>query len=95
MNLMCRVIIGLFAAAYFVALLILGIGTYGLFGAERDPLSGVFLVPLGLPWNLIIDAAPEALLPWIGIGAPLVNLFLIWLVCRLFSRGNSRAEDQS
>ena len=36
-----------------MALLLIGI--FGWFGQEKDPLSGVFLLPLGLPWNLIAD----------------------------------------
>ncbi len=65
--------------------MLLVIGTFGLFGAEQDPLSGAFLVPLGLPWNLILDDAPESLLPWIGIAAPALNLVLIFGICRLLN----------
>ena len=87
---MCRWIVRIFAALYLLALLVLLIGTYGLFGQERDPLSGVFLVPLGLPWNQFIDAAPAALLPWLAALAPLVNLLLLRAICRAFS--NRRAD---
>ena len=70
----------IFVFLYVAALALLAIGTTGAFGQERDPLSGVFLLPLGLPWNLLLDrtgvegAAAMAL-------APLANaiiLFLIW-----------------
>ena len=42
-------------------------GTFGLFGTERDPLAGVFLLPLGLPWVLAIDLFPEPLWPWLTV----------------------------
>lgn len=70
----------IFVVLYVLALALLLIGTFGWFGQERDPLSGVFLLPLGLPWNLLADrlgaggAAVMAL-------APLVNaaiLFWLW-----------------
>ncbi|WP_082181786.1 hypothetical protein [Aestuariivita boseongensis] len=63
------------------------IGTYGLFGQEQDPLSGVFLLPLGLPWVLLLDGLPEPLLPWSAILAPLLNLAILILLCRRFARG--------
>ncbi|MFZ2101201.1 MAG: hypothetical protein WAU86_11610, partial [Oricola sp.] len=69
MNTMCRVVIGLYAAAWAVAVFILAVGTLGLFGAEPDPLSGVFLLPLGLPWNLLIGNAPEDSQMWLVIAA--------------------------
>tara|TARA_E500000305_G_scaffold103620_1_gene99269 strand:+ start:295 stop:531 length:237 start_codon:yes stop_codon:yes gene_type:complete len=47
----------IFTALYALALLALGAGTYGWLGTEQDPLSGVFLLPLGLPWNILADKA--------------------------------------
>lgn len=44
-----------FVALYLIALALLAIGTLGWFGQERDPLSAVFLLPLGLPWNILSD----------------------------------------
>ena len=67
---------------YLAALCLLAVGTFGLFGSERDPLAGVFLMPLGLPWNLWLDALPERMLPWVGAGAPLINLVVLWRICR-------------
>jgi hypothetical protein len=78
----CKIVFSAFLLLYVAALGLLAVGTFGLFGAERDPLSGVFLVPLGLPWILLIDTFPEPLLPWFGAASPLVNLLAIWLVCR-------------
>ena len=69
-----------FTGLYVLALALFLIGTFGLFGQEEDPLSAVFLLPLGLPWNLIADR--------LGIGgvltatlAPALNaaiLFWLW-----------------
>lgn len=69
-----------FAALYAFALAVYLIGTFGLFGADRDPLSGVFLIPLGLPWNRFVDALPERFWPWLAAAAPLVNLAILWLL---------------
>ena len=82
----CKFTIAALLLLYITALAILVVGTYGLFGAERDPLSGVFLVPLGLPWNRLLADLPDALLPWVGVAAPLVNLLLLWLLCRALPR---------
>ena len=70
------IFVGLYAAAVFL----LAVSTFGLFGQERDPLGGVFLLPLGLPWNLLADKLDFAS-PAILIAAPLVNaaiLFALW-----------------
>ena len=75
-----------FAALTACALGLFAIGTLGLFGAERDPLSGVFLLPLGLPWNLFLDHTPDALRPWLAAAAPLLNLLILWVGCRLLHR---------
>ncbi|MCB2066161.1 MAG: hypothetical protein KDE15_05920 [Erythrobacter sp.] len=70
----------IFVALYALALALLAVGTYGLFGQERDPLSGVFLIPLGLPWNLLLDRVLGVASPATAIGAPLVNAaILYWL----------------
>jgi hypothetical protein len=82
MNRPCRWLIGAFVLLYLAALGLLAVGTFGLFGAERDPLSAVFLLPLGLPWNRWIDAFPEAAGPWLAVATPLLNLLLAVLVCR-------------
>ena len=80
----CRVLFGFFVLAYVAALAILATGTYGLFGQAKDPLSGIFLIPLGLPWILI--PVPEPLLLPQGIAAPGINLLILWFVCRRFRK---------
>ncbi|MCB1394443.1 MAG: hypothetical protein H6898_07605 [Rhodobacter sp.] len=87
MHLLCRWIVRLFALAYLVALALLVIGTFGLFGQERDPLSGVFLVPLGLPWNRWVDMLPQGLPMWGMILAPVLNLIILRALCRAVAGG--------
>lgn len=82
---LCKWIIWIAAVLYLVALALLLIGTFGLFGQERDPLSGVFLLPLGLPWVLWLDGLPDSLLPWAAALAPLINLAIISALCQRFA----------
>ncbi len=82
----CRIALAAFALLYLAALGLLIIGTYGLFGAERDPLSGVYLVPLGLPWNRFLGGLGDPLRFWAAAAAPLINLALLWALCRFLER---------
>ena len=86
MKIGCRSLIAIFAFLYFAALAILLVGSFGLFGEESDPLSGIFLIPLGLPWNQLIDFFPEVMWPWLGAFAPAVNLFILVILCRYVRR---------
>ena len=76
----CKEVIGLFVLLYVIALLLLAVGTWGLFGAERDPLSAVFLVPLGLPWNLLLDRFVVSGSALVGILASAINLVILALL---------------
>lgn len=80
----CNLVIILFGLLYLVALALLLIGTFGLFGQERDPLSGIFLLPLGLPWNQFLDLASEPVRPWFAALAPLLNIGILAALCRMF-----------
>ncbi len=74
-----RWVLWIFTALYVIALLLLLIGTLGLFGQEEDPLSAVFLLPLGLPWNVLADkiGIPGTIAT---IAAPALNAaILYWL----------------
>jgi len=79
---MCRWVVWVFAVLYIMALALFVIGTWGLFGQERDPLSGIFLVPLGLPWTVLLVDMPERILPWLGALAPVINLVILVWICR-------------
>lgn len=78
---LCTLLVAAMGLVWLAALLPLLIG---LFGFGQDPLAAVFLVPLGLPWNLLIDRLPlgEAAWPWLGAAAPLVNLLVLIAICR-------------
>lgn len=71
-----------FALCYGAALLLLLVGTFGWFGQPRDPLSGVFLIPLGMPWVLLTGGLPDAVRPWAAAASPLLNLALLGLLAR-------------
>jgi len=77
----CKVAVTVFFVAYLFALFVLAAGTYGWFGAEKDPLAGVFLIPLGLPWNALLPASVAT-----GVLPPILNGVLMWLFCRRLSR---------
>jgi len=79
----CRIVLITFAGLYAVALALFVIGTFGLFGSESGPLAGIFLVPLGLPWNMMLKAFPAPALPWLAGSTPLLNLLVLWGLCRL------------
>lgn len=66
-----------FVVLYVAAVLLFLIGTFGWFGQETDPLSGVFLIPLGLPWNLIADKIGLSGV-LVGVLSPLINLAIVY-----------------
>jgi hypothetical protein len=39
-------------------------------------------MPLGLPWNQMLDVFPEPLGPMLVILAPALNLVILVLICR-------------
>ena len=73
----CRIVLGVFTFAYALALLLLIVGVFGLFGSERDPLAGVFLIPLGFPWVLWTGHLAESVRPVAAALTPLVNLAVL------------------
>jgi hypothetical protein len=77
----CRLMISAFVLAYAAALGIFALGTWGLFGIERDPLSGVFVILLGLPWNRALDVFPESLRATLAAAAPTANLLILIILC--------------
>lgn len=79
----CRILMLALIVLFVLALAVWVIGIFGLFGTARDPLSGVFLVPLGYPWNRAIDSTPEAWWPWLAAAAPLLNIAVLAILCRL------------
>ena len=83
MHVACRLAVVGFFVLYALAVGLFIVGTYGLFGSPSGPLAGVFLVPLGWPWNRLVDVFPEPLWPTLAALAPAVNLVILVLICRL------------
>ena len=73
MRRVCRAILVVLIVAYGVALLIGLTGTYGWFGQPTDPLSWIFVSLLGLPWILLVDAAPNRMAVAFAALAPLAG----------------------
>lgn len=80
----CRVFVAAFAVVWAGALALWLIGTFGWFGQARDPLSGIFLLPLGLPWNLLLGGTDGWTSAITAASAPLLNLAMLVLICRAF-----------
>ena len=78
LRILCLVLFWLLAALYLLALFAFIIGTFGWFGAEQDPLSGIFLVPLGAPWTNMINLFPESTWPALAAVAPVINLAILY-----------------
>jgi hypothetical protein len=78
---LCRIVLILFTLFYLAALFLFFVGAFGWFGQERTPLAGVFLVPLGLPWNLWLDGLSEAVLPLVAGLSPVLNIAILAAIC--------------
>ncbi len=87
----CRTILVAFSLAYLAALGLLLIGTFGLFGAARDPLAGVYVIILGLPWVRLANGAPASAGPALVALSPAINLAILWFFCS-FIRSRRRVR---
>lgn len=72
----------LFLILYLLAVFLFMVGHFGWFGQARDPLSGVFLIPLGAPWNFVFSRMPIEAPLLVGLLSPLLNLALIISLCK-------------
>lgn len=69
-----------FLALFLIALGIFFSNMMGWFGQTPDALAGIYLLPFGLPWNLIGINLPDPFPLIVGLGAPLINLAILrWL----------------
>ena len=93
MGQVCTWGVRIYAALWLIAVLLFAIGTFGLFGQERDPLSGVFLLPLGLPWNLWVDVLRDALRAPTIVAAPVLNICVLAAICRRL-HGSNREDNE-
>jgi hypothetical protein len=79
----CRVIRAVFLVVYLVAAFLLIAGTFGWFGPAREPVSGAFLLVLGVPWSLIpFGFAGEGVKLVVAMLSPAINLAILAWLCR-------------
>lgn len=83
MHRFCSLVVYGLTALYLVALALFLVGTFGLFGQTSDPLAGVFLIPLGLPWNMLSDHIGEPFKPVFAALAPVINILILRVLCRV------------
>ena len=95
---MCNAIKWSFAAAYALALFLLAVDTWGWLGADRDPLSCIFLIPLGMPWTLFIGSVGK-FDPFGGVSpavlamlAPAIYLAILFSICSTLRRRHSLSK---
>lgn len=89
---------GALPSRYGLALFLLAVSTWGWLGAERDPLSGIFLIPLGMPWTWFIGSAGK-FDPFGGVSpavlamlAPAINLAILFSICSTLRRRHSLSK---
>lgn len=90
----CRLVVIAFATLYFIALVVMVLGIAGIAGQEQDPLSGVFVLLLGLPWSRMIEVMPEPAWPWLLAMCPAINLGLLILACKLLTRARGLGQSR-
>lgn len=84
----CRITLAVLLVAYVVALTVALIGTQGLFGIQPDGLAAVYLILLGMPWSLLLwQSLPLIVNQTLIVILPLLNVLVIWLLCRRRRRG--------
>ena len=81
LRIVCLVILWLFVALYMLALFAFIVGTLGWFGAEKDPLSGIFLAPLGAPWISLVHLLPEPAWSFGAALTPAINIGILYGIC--------------
>ena len=86
-----KIAIWVFGVLWIGAVFIFATGTFGWLGQPKDPLSGVFLLPLGFPWLLAIERVPEAVRPLFAVVAPLLNFAILVVFCRKIKGTNQRS----
>lgn len=86
MSSFCKTFVLLVAALYAFAVSMFLAGTFGWFGVGEGPLASIFLIPLGLPWNLLVEYLPEPAWPFAAVAAPALNLALLVALCRASAR---------
>ena len=83
----CRIVTGLMVLAWVagVALFFISEST-GIY--VLDLLTALIMTPLGLPWNLtpIFTGGSETVRMIIALGAPIINIVIVWGLCKVVAR---------
>jgi hypothetical protein len=89
LRLWAKIVIGIYASLCVAALVLLVIGTQGLFGTEPDGLAGVPAITLALPWSMITLSRLDAGALVTGIVlvlCMLLNIAVVVAIDRIFHR---------
>jgi hypothetical protein len=80
-----RILFWLYVAAAVIALALIPMSLFELFGVARDPLSAIPAFLLGAPWSFMLAFAfaefelPRTLYAFFGVVPLAVNAALLWL----------------
>lgn len=77
----------IFVTLYGLAVFLLLTGIFGWFGENKDPLSAAFLLPLGLPWNVLADQIGLAGVSSLVL-APAINAGILYWLWQRLSQSN-------
>lgn len=94
--LIVRTFFWLYVLAAIAALALVPISFYELFGAAKDPLSGIPAILPGIPWRVVLGflfadfELPRAIFALIGVLPLAANAALLWLLQRRLARGAAR-----
>ncbi|HGG60076.1 MAG TPA: hypothetical protein ENK26_09210 [Gammaproteobacteria bacterium] len=84
---MCKAIGGLLVLAWVAGIALFFISA-NLHQHTLDMLTALTLTGLGIPWNLtpIFTGGSETFRIAVLLGAPLINIVIVWALCRIILR---------
>ncbi len=79
----CKAITGLMLLAW-----VAGVALFFLHQPSLEILTALVLTGLGIPWNLtpIFTGGSDGFRTAVVLGAPLINIIVVWLLCRIVAR---------
>ena len=83
----CRIITGLMTLAWIAGVALFFIN-HNLHNDALDILTALVLTPLGMPWILtpVFIGGSEGMRLGLALGAPVINILIIWGLCKLIVR---------
>ena len=91
-----RIFFWLYVLAAIVALALIPMSMFELFGVARDPLSAIPAFLLGAPWSFVLAFAfanfelPRTLYALLGVLPLVINAALLWLLQRRLARRETK-----